>query len=528
MVEILAGAPLLTLFLAVALGTLLGAIPFGPLRFGPAGALFVGLALGALDPALGEGLGLVQAIGLGLFVYTIGLAAGESFFRDFAKQAPLMLGAVVLLGGYAALIVGADALLGIDPAMGGGLFAGSLTTTPALAAAQSASGGSPAPAVGYAITYPVGVIITMIMVTFVTRFRLPARNDPDRAARARLEAITVELHDDIYVHDVPGIAEVPGKVGGEVRISYMMRDGEMTVARPDQLLHRGDRVVLVGTSDGVHRAAEQVGDEVEEHLLHDRRAVDFRHFVVSNPRTAGRTVNELRIPARFDGIITRVRRGDTELLAHAEMRLQLGDRVLAVAPSGRLDELAGVFGDSERKVTEVDFFSMGLGMALGIALGLISIPFGAGAIALGSAAGPLVVGLILGYLDRSGPLVWTIPNAANLTIRQLGLVLFLACVGLSSGQAFASTAFSLTGLKVGLTAAVALVILLGIFWVLGYLLGHSTARVAGAMAGLVGQPAILNHANSLIDDDRTDAGYTALFALGIIAKIVFVQLVVAF
>lgn len=528
MVEILAGAPLLTLFLAVALGTLVGAIPFGPLKFGPAGALFVGLALGALDPALGEGLGLVQAIGLGLFVYTIGLAAGASFFRDFSKQAFLMLGCVLLLAGYAGLVVAADALLDIHPAMGGGLYAGSLTTTAAVAAAQSASGGSPEAAVGYAITYPIGVVVTMLMVTLVAKFKLSARNDPDRAAGARLEAITVELHDDIAVHDVPGIAEVPGKVGGEVRISYMMRGGEMTVARPDQVLHRGDRVVLVGTSDGVHRAAQQIGEEVDEHLLHDRRAVDFRHFVVSNPRTAGRTVSDLRIPARFDGIITRVRRGDTELLAHAEMRLQLGDRVLAVAPAGRLDELTGVFGDSERKVTEVDFFSMGLGMALGVALGLISIPFGAGAVALGSSAGPLVVGLILGALDRTGPFVWTIPNAANLTIRQLGLVLFLASVGLSSGQAFASTAFSLTGLKVGLTAAVGLVVLLSVFWALGNLLGHSTARVAGAMAGLVGQPAILNHANSLMDDDRTDAGYTALFALGIIVKIMFAQLVVAF
>ncbi|MDU7361597.1 MAG: TrkA C-terminal domain-containing protein [Propionibacteriaceae bacterium] len=213
----------------MALGTLVGAIPFGPLKFGPAGALFVGLALGALDPALGQGLGLVQAIGLGLFVYTIGLAAGASFFRDFSKQAFLMLGCVLLLAGYAGLVVAADALLGIHP------------------------------------------------------------------------AITVELHDDIAVHDVPGIAEVPGKIGGEVRISYMMRGGEMTVARPDQVLHRGDRVVLVGTSDGVHRAAQQIGQEADEHLLHDRRAVDFRHFVVSNPRTAGRTVSDLRIPARFDG-----------------------------------------------------------------------------------------------------------------------------------------------------------------------------------------------------------------------------------
>lgn len=526
-IDLLASSPLLTLFLAVALGTLVGAIPIGPLKFGAAGALFVGIALGALDPRLGEGFGLVQTLGLALFVYTIGLAAGSSFFRDFKKQASLMLGAVVLLGGYAALVIVAGKVVGLAPGLAGGLFAGSTTATPALAAATSAMDGSTDPAVGYAIAYPVGVVVTMIVVTLVAKVKLPAKNDPDNAAGARLIAITVELEKDIAVRDVPGIAEVPGKAGGEVRISYMQRGGTMTVANPDAQLHAGDRVVLVGLPDGVHKAAAEVGHEVDEHLLHDRRAVDFRHFVVSNPSTAGRTVTELRIPARFDGLITRVRRGDTEMLAHAEMRLQLGDRVLAVAPSERLDELAGVFGDSERKVTEVDFWSMGLGIALGIGLGLISIPMGAGSLALGSAAGPLVVGLILGYLDRSGPLVWTIPNAANLTIRQLGLVMFLAAVGLSSGEAFASMAFSAQGITVGLTAVVVLLVLLLLFWLLGRVIGHSTARVAGAMAGLIGQPALLSHVNSMIDDDRTEAGYTALFALGIIAKIVLVQLVVA-
>lgn len=526
MVETLTNAPLLTLFLAVALGTLVGAIPFGPLRFGAAGALFVGLAIGAIDPQLGQGFELLQTLGLALFVYTIGLSAGASFFRDLRKQAPLMLGAVVLLAGYAFAVIGMDKVLHIGAPMGAGLFSGSLTATPALAAAQAATDGSAAPAVGYAITYPVGVIVTMIAVTLVARVKLPAHNDPDNAAASRLVAITVELERDIAVHDVPGIAEVPGKAGGEVRISYLLRGDQMTVARPDQELHAGDRVVLVGSSTGVHRAASEIGREVTEHLLHDRRAVDFRHFVVSKPSTAGRTVNELEIPARFDGIITRVRRGDVEMLAHAEMRLQLGDRVLAVAPSDRLDELTGVFGDSERKVTEVDFLSMGLGIAFGIAAGLLSIPFGSGALALGSAAGPLVVGLILGALDRTGPIVWTIPAAANLTIRQLGLVVFLAAVGLASGQAFASTAFSLEGLRLGLLAATLLGGLLLLFWVLGRMIGHSTARVAGAMAGLVGQPAILAHVNSMIDDDRTEAGYSALFALGLVVKIVLVQVVV--
>src|SRR5699024_1620595 len=195
---------------------------------------------------------------------------------------------------------------------------------------------------------------------------------------------------------------------------------------------------------------------------------------VSDPHIAGRTVAELRIPARFGGIITRIRRGDRDLLALPDMSLQLGDRVRVVVPRERMDEISDLFGDSEKKVTEVDFVTVGLGITAGVGVGLVSVPLGGGAaLALGSAAGPLLVGLLLGRIERTGPLVWAMPGAANLTIRQLGLVLFLAAVGLSSGQAFASQAFTLTGVAVVLIAAVLLTLALLAFWALGRAVGLS-------------------------------------------------------
>ena len=154
MIEILANTPILTLFVVIALGTVIGSIPFGPLRFGPAGALFVGLAFGALDPRLGEGLGLVQTVGLALFVYTIGLAAGPSFVREFKRQYKLYVGATVILIIMASLAVVAGKFFGVDVGMIGGMYAGVLTATPALAAAQDALDGAMSPAVGYSIAYP--------------------------------------------------------------------------------------------------------------------------------------------------------------------------------------------------------------------------------------------------------------------------------------------------------------------------------------------------------------------------------------
>lgn len=527
MVETLAATPLLTLLLVIALGTLVGAIPFGPIRFGPAGALFVGLAFGALDPRLGEGFGTVQAVGLALFVYTIGLAAGGSFFRDLRKQTPLMIGASVLLAGYAVLVVVTGRLTGLGSEFAAGLFSGSLTATPALAAASTAAGGSTDPAVGYAISYPLGVIIGMLAISVLTRRRLPGKKDPDAPDEGLITA-TVVVDRPRRVSEIPHSAAVVGRTGGQVRTSYLMRDGAVRVAHPEEALLEGDRVLLVGLPWAVRDAAATLGRELDDRLEDDRSVVDFRRFLLSSPDIAGRTVAELRIPERFDGLITRVRRGDQDLLATADMRLHLGDRIRIVAPRNRLQDLSTLFGDSERKVTEVDFLSMGLGMAIGVAVGLITVPLGGGvALALGSAAGPLIVGLLLGRLDRSGPVVWTIPNSANLTIRQLGLVVFLAAAGLASGHTFAAVAFSWLGIKIGLLAIGLLAAILMGLWALGAVLQLSTARMAGALSGFIGQPVILNHAKSLVDDERVESGYSALFTLGMIVKILLVQLVVA-
>ena len=161
MLDLLAANPLLTIMLVVSLGTLLGAVPFGPVRFGAAGALFVGLGVGALDPRLGTGLGLVQTLGLALFVYMVGIAVGARFFRALRRQLPLMAGAVVVLGVAALAVVALGSLLDISPTVRGGVYAGALTSTPALAAAI-AKAGSQEPAIGSAMSYPIGVTLAIL------------------------------------------------------------------------------------------------------------------------------------------------------------------------------------------------------------------------------------------------------------------------------------------------------------------------------------------------------------------------------
>ncbi len=511
---------MLTVFLVIGLGTAVGQIPIGPIRFGAAGALFVGLALGALDPRLGADLGILRSLGLGLFCYTVGVGAGGTFFRDLRRQLPLMslcVAALVLAGGAGALY---SRLTGVSPALDSGAFAGALTS-PVLDAAIEAAG-SQEPAVGYALAYPVGVSVAIIIVAGVVGRQWPSGRDPRPASADGITATSVLLQKRVCLAGMELFRT------GQIRVSYLERDGRTRVVRPGEELLPGDKVVVVGAPKAIDQAVADLGTGFEQCLAKDRTAVDYRRLTVSSTRVAGKTVSEIDMHNRFQGVITRVRRGDLDLLARDDLVLQLGDRVLAVVPSERLEKAADYFGDSERSIAQIDAFSVGLGMALGVLLGLVSIPLPGGVVLrLGVAAGPLVVGMVLGWVERTGPFVWVLPHAAGSTIRQLGLLFFLAAIGLASGPSFAAAALSWTGVAVGGLAALIVVVSAVVLLGGARLAGVSAQRAAGGLAGLVGQPAILAFAMSKRDDERVEAGYATLFALAIVVKIVMVQVLVA-
>ena len=509
-VDVLVQAPVLTVFLVIGLGTALGQIPFGPIRFGAAGALFVGLAVGALDPRLGADLGLLRSLGLGLFCYTVGVGAGNTFFRDLCRQLPLMSLCVVALVAAGLAGAGFSRLTGLTPATDAGAYAG------------IEAAGTQEPAVGYALAYPVGVAVAILVVAVVVGRSWPARRDPRPASADGITATSVLLLTRVRLDQMEAFQRA------RIRISYLERDGVTRVAHPGEELLPGDKVVVVGAPQAVADAVQELGSGLDSCLAKDRTQVDYRRLTVSSLRVAGRTVGEVDMPGRFQGVATRVRRGDLDLLAREDLVLELGDRVLAVVPSDRLEEAADYFGDSERSIAQIDAFSVGVGMALGVLAGLVPVPLPGGiTLRLGVAAGPLVVGMVLGRVGRTGPFVWGLPHAANTTIRQLGLLFFLAAIGLASGPDFAASAFSLTGVAVGALAALivgvnAVVLLAGARWT-----GVSAPRAAGGLAGLVGQPAILAFALSRCDDERVEAGYATLFALAIVVKIIMVQVLVA-
>ncbi len=517
--DFLAAHQLVTILVVLALGALLGQIRFGPLRFGAAGALFMGLVVGALDPRLGQNLASIKALGVVLFCYTVGLAAGSTFISDLKRQWSLMVAGVVGLAAMAAAALGLGHLLGLTPAHVAGLYAGVLTS-PAIDAATSATNGAGDTLVGYAISYPVGVVVAMIMVSFVATKKWPATKDNTSMAEAGLTAVSTVVDRETSIRATPGFT------ADQIRMSYLLREGEMQLATPDDDLHVGDQVLVVGNPDDVARAVEHLGHRSKKRLTDDRNTVDFRRFLVSNPSLIGRRLGDIDVRGRTNGKVTRVRRADLDMRANDDIILQPGDRVLCVVPANRLSDAADFFGDSEARVSQVDTLSLGLGAAMGLVLGAILVALPGGLkFELGAAAGPLVMGMILGAVHRTGPLRWDLPHATNNILRQLGLMIFLACVGLASGPSFTSQAISWTGLWIVVVSTVALILGGLILLVAARRMGLSAQRAAGGFAGFVGQPAILGYANSLANDERIESAYGALFALGTVVKILLVQVI---
>lgn len=523
MASLFSSSPLLALFVVVALGAAIGAIRIGPLRFGAAGALFVGLTVSALHPeVVSTHMSIVQPMGLAFFVYCVGISAGATFFQDLRKQTNLLALTTIVCVVGAVIALAGGRLLGLSSGLTSGLFTGALTAAPALDTATRLTG-DPNAAVGYAFGYPVGVIGGILIVTITVTRKWVGPKDTPSLAGSSLEAVSIHVSKHINTREIDAWRDQ------RVRLSYLRRDGRTRVTAPGEDLLPGDHIVMVGDPASIKETAPLVGEILDHNLEDDRSDLAFERIVVSNPDVAGRSVSELNVTKRFGAVITRVRRGDLDLLARDDLDLQLGDHVAVVVPTDELDDIAEWLGDSERRVAEVDGMAFGIGLVLGLLLGIVSFPLPGGqGFQLGAAAGPLIVGMLLGALRRTGPLVWTLPAAANLTIRQIGLMLFLAALGLNAGPQFASLLGSPEGWRAALLAAVMVVVCCVIQALGAKFIGLSSARAAGGIAGFLGQPAVLQAADARVADERIEAAYATLFAFAIIVKILLLPVITSF
>lgn len=526
--------PLLLLFLVVGAGAALGQVRIRGIALGPAAALFVGIAVSAADHRLANTPPIVPQIGLALFVYTVGLAGGPSFLAELRRGGVrVLIGVAVLLGAVTAMVALLAALFDLDRGARSGVFAGSLTNTPALSAAIDAlaeplaAGDVTDPVVGYSLAYPLGVM-TMLVAASLS-LRRAARLSPTAGDRRALGSVEL-TNATVLVRrtGLPPLDQLRHWEGAHLGFGRYEHDGIVRLATTDVMLVPGDLCTVIGASDDLERFITWAGERSSRHLPLDRALLDFRRISVSNRALAGQRLRHLDLEARFGATVTRVRRGDMDLVADGDFTIRLGDRLRVVGPAARLGEVARLLGDSERSLSEVDAMGFALGMGIGLLIGLAAIPLpGGGTIEVGVGGGPLIAGMLLGTLSRTGPVTWQVPHAANLTLRQLGLLVFLGAIGIRSGAAFGDAVGTGVGARTALVAVIVTVFTAGAALLVTRLVGSDPVTAAGQIAGIETQPAVLAYAaDSTKGAPQVEAAYALVLPLAMIAKLVLVQFLV--
>jgi putative transport protein len=518
--RVLVDQPLLALFVVLAAGTVLGAVRVAGTAVGPAGALFAGLLVSALVPDVAPVVPqVVGTLGLALFVYTVGLAGGPAFFGGLRRGAPaiaLTVGTYVLV---AVVAFGLGTVLDLPAGDVAGAYAGAGTNTSGLAAVVDVVGDA-SPAVGYSLSYPFGVVGMLLAVAVALRRAERRPTAEDQAPSEAPTYTTVVVTRD----DLPPVTDLARFEDETLVFSRVRRDGVDHTPVPGERFEPGDLVTVIGTPTVLSTFAEFVGGDADEDLVLDRRQLDFRRVVLSNPAHAGVTVGELGLE-RFGAVAGFVRRGDVDVIARDDLEVELGDRIRVVAPRDRMSEVVAELGDSERAVVVADPVGFSVGLLLGLLVGLVAIPLPSRTLTLGAAAGPLLVGLVLGRAGRTGPVVWQLPYATNQTLRQLGALLFLAVIGLGAGPDLAVALTSTRGLVLLGFGAVLTVVAAAGMLVAARWLGAGGPRSAGIVAGGQGQPAVLATAlDRTGGDDRVALTYALLFPPAFLVKIVAAQL----
>ena len=544
MIKLLSENPLLLLFLVAAIGYPLGRLRVYGSCLGVAAVLFVGLAIGSIHPDL-KLPEIVYVLGLALFVYTVGLSSGPSFVASLRKDGIRNnLLVVSLLVFAASLTLLAQKFFDLKATMTAGMFAGSFTNTPALAGAletlkhlatsENLSQLLSEPIVGYSVTYPMGVIGVVFAISIAQKiwkidYAEEARNlKVFGASNEPLQVCTIKVTRQEALNET--LSQLADKHEWRVMFGRVQRLDQMLLAEFDKRPEAGDLLVTVGTAEDLESAVRYMGERSDVEIQHGQDEYDVRRIFVSNHDVEGRRLRDLGIRKKFGALITRVRRGDDDFLPDGDTTLEPGDRVRVLAPQDRMRAVSDFFGDSYRAVSEVDILTFSVGLALGLLIGVIPLPLPGGiTFKLGFAGGPLIVALILGTIKRTGNLIWTLPYSANATLRQIGLVFFLAGIGTRAGYGFLST-FSKGG---GITLFVVGAAITFTATALHLWIGHRLLRIpmsilTGMVAGLFTQPAVLGYALEQTENDLPNVGYASVYPVAMIAKILLVQALLSF
>lgn len=530
----------------IAAGVLLGKIKFFGISLGVTFVLFVGILAGHFgftgNPAI---LSFVQDFGLILFVFCIGLQVGPSFFSSFKRGGitlNLLAVGIVFLNIAVALIL-YFALQGrVDIPMMEGILCGAVTNTPGLGAANEALQQlhyqGPEIAMGYACAYPLGVmgiILSMIIIRYICRVDVQRDSDEiqkEEEANPHMKPYTISLKVQNEALSGKTLSQVQNFLARDFVCTRIIQDGHMITPNANTVLRLGDRMFLVCAEDDSEAIMAFIGPKIEQDWdatnQQDKPMVS-RRILVTQPNINGKTLGELHFSSMYGVNVTRVNRSGMDLFAARQLRLQVGDRVMVVGPQDAIERVANLLGNQLRRLDHPNIVTIFVGILCGILFGSlpIAIPGMPTPVKLGLAGGPLIISILIGRFGHKVKLVTYTTMSANLMLREVGLVLFLASVGIKAGENFVQMVVEGDGvLYVGLGFLITFIplIITGIIARWHHRVNYFT--LMGLIAGSNTDPPALAYANQIAGNDAPAVGYSTVYPLTMFLRILTAQLLV--
>ncbi len=534
----------LILGLTIAIGLLLGRIKFGSISLGITWVLFVGILLSHFGLGIdAEICHFVKEFGLILFVYSIGLQVGPGFFSSL-KEGGITLNSlailIVLLGCITCYVI--HRITGEELTTMIGVLSGAVTNTPGLGAAQQTISDTISDpemakqttnhlASAYALAYPlgvVGIILSMLLMRYI--FRIKFDREKTLAERSNAPK-TVRI--DLKVSNIgivgKRIDEIASITRSKFVVSRMIRDGKQQIAAADTTLQQGDILRVVISSRDVELVQSLIGESIQiddKEWQTSASHLEKRRILVTKSGINGKHIGDLHIRESYNVTITRVVRAGIELVATYELRLQIGDVVVVVGRKNDLDQVAAILGNSVRRLDHPNLLPIFIGIFLGVVLGSIPImlPGVPLPVKLGLAGGPLIVAILVGRYGPNYKLVTFTTNSANMMIREIGISLFLAAVGLGAGEGFAS-AFADGGywwILYGVIITMLPLIITGIVARKVFKIDYFS--IMGLMSGAMTDPPALAYANSVSSNERAAVAYATVYPLTMFLRIFTAQI----
>lgn len=530
----------------IAAGVLLGKIKFFGISLGVTFVLFVGILAGHFgftgNPAI---LSFVQDFGLILFVFCIGLQVGPSFFSSFKRGGitlNLLAVGIVFLNIAVALIL-YFALQGrVDIPMMVGILCGAVTNTPGLGAANEALQQlhyqGPEIAMGYACAYPLGVmgiILSMIIIRYICRVDVKQDSDEiqkEEEANPHMKPYTISLKVQNEALSGKTLLQVQNFLARDFVCTRIIQDGHMITPNANTVLRLGDRMFLVCAEDDSEAIMAFIGPKIEQDWdatnQQDKPMVS-RRILVTQPNINGKTLGELHFSSMYGVNVTRVNRSGMDLFAARQLRLQVGDRVMVVGPQDAIERVANLLGNQLRRLDHPNIVTIFVGILCGILFGSlpIAIPGMPTPVKLGLAGGPLIISILIGRFGHKVKLVTYTTMSANLMLREVGLVLFLASVGIKAGENFVQMVVEGDGvLYVGLGFLITFIplIITGIIARWHHRVNYFT--LMGLIAGSNTDPPALAYANQIAGNDAPAVGYSTVYPLTMFLRILTAQLLI--